>query len=600
MNNIAFHEAIPGYFEDLGSELWLKLAIFGDQPAKVSVRIEPDNEEFLIPMNRVSEKAGWVHYEAKVVKSEHIDLTLYLFKLVWEKDSQWLSAVGLEPHMPINAHMFRYTHDRRLPTWSCSQVFYQIFPDRFANGDPSITPTSGEYKYLGEQDIVVKQWDDLPSSETGGFEFFGGDLPGIESKLSYLNDTLGVTALYLNPVFSSQSNHKYDTTDYYNVDKQFGGNDALESLISSMKSRDMPIVLDAVINHTSLAHPWVESAKNGHEVDKTRFVWSDEGYIWSWKGHHSLPVLDFGCEQNVTDFITGEDSVIRKWMQPPYAIDGWRMDVVHMLGEGKGARNNDKHLRTLRETVKHENEHAMLLGEHFFEATDWLQGDQEDCAMNYFGFAHPIRAFLANLDISGDPVSITALETTKWMRQARARVSFSHQLMQFNQLDSHDTPRFLTMLNGNKARMKMAISILMSYIGVPCLYYATEIGMEGGADPDCRRTFPWDESQWDENIFTHTQHWINIRKTYPALQTGALVDVYADQDCFVYARVLGEQTVLVAVNRGEAKDQPMHLNFPNQKGSWKALDANTNPSVTHGEAIVSMPAESVQAWVLEK
>ena len=399
----AFHEAIPGFIEDRGDHLWLKLMVKASIGVRVQIRVEPDNEEFLFNMTCDEIVADqWCEYSVEVEKSKHILQTRYLFKFISENDSCWYGATGVESHVPQTTQMFRFSHDRRIPNWPTNHVFYQVFPERFANGKPELSPVDGEYDYLNVKSIVAKEWDEEPLREQAGFEFFGGDLIGVKEKLSYLNDELGVTALYLNPVFESQSNHKYDTTDYFNVDPHFGGNDALIDLIQSMHQRDMKIVLDAVINHTSLMHPWFQSAINGSEVDAARYVIEDEKHYASWKGHKSLPVLDYSNESVVNEMITNDDSVIRHWLRPPYNIDGWRMDVIHMLGDNDGALNNDKHLRTLRETIKEENSDALLLGEHFFEATPWLQGDQEDCAMNYFGFAHPVRAFFANTDISLD------------------------------------------------------------------------------------------------------------------------------------------------------------------------------------------------------
>jgi alpha-glucosidase len=185
------------------------------------------------------------------------------------------------------------------------------------------------------------------------------------------------------------------------------------------------------------------------------------------------------------------------------------------------------------------------------------------------------------------------------MREARARVSFSHQLLQFNQLDSHDTARFLTMLNGNKKRMKMAIAWLMSYIGTPCLYYATEIGMEGEGDPDCRRTFPWDENDWDIDLFAYTKKWIQLRKEHNVLQEGAIQDLYASDDGYVFARVLADKTIVVAVNRGGATEFSFPLRVPDHKKNWKKLDAENELIETDGWARVSVPAESVQAWLVD-
>jgi alpha-glucosidase len=592
----AFHEAIPGYFEDLNDQIRVKLALKADRSVRASVRIEPDNEEYLIPMSIVGENEGWISLEATFSKSEHIAQTEYLFKIVAKDDSCWLGSAGIEAHMPRNIHMFRYSHDRRLPTWSASQVFYQVFPERFANGDDSLSPRNKEYRYLDRVDIVKKNWNELPEQKTGGFEFFGGDLVGVKQKLGYLNNKLGVTALYLNPVFTSQSSHKYDTVDYYNVDPHFGGNEALECLIKDAHSRDMKIVLDAVINHTSVMHPWFQSAQNGNEIDQARYVFEGDAY-GSWKNHRSLPTLDYSNPQVVDEMMTGDDSVIRHWLREPYNIDGWRMDVIHMLGEGKGAANNAQHVRTLRGVIKEENDQALLLGEHFFEATGWLQGDQEDCAMNYFGFAHPVRAFFAGLDIAMDPIKLTAAEFMKWLREARARISFDHQLLQFNQLDSHDTPRFLSMLDDDTDLLNASIGFLMSYVGTPCLYYGTEVGMTGKDDPGCRACFPWDESDWNLNVLEHTQRWISHRKSISALSQGAMVDLYAQGQCVAFARVLENQIAFVVLNLGDSKEILVDAQLPQSLENLTLKEGPAELQQSDGVLKIQVPAKSVSLWV---
>lgn len=595
MSVLAFHEAIPGYLDDQGATLWLCLDVKSAAPLTVFVRTEPDNEESLIRMTPSPAGDGWQRYTIEISKSPHINQTRYLFKLVSADNSWWLGSAGLEAYMPRNTHMFRYGHDRRLPMWSASQVFYQVFPERFANGDDRLTPRAGEYRYLDQHEIVIRQWGDQPNAETNGYEFFGGDLVGVRDHLSYLNDRLGITALYLNPVFTSQSSHKYDTVDYYNVDPHFGGNEALEHLINDAHGRDMKVVLDAVINHTSLMHPWFRSALRGDKTDRARYIFSEEQYA-SWKNHASLPTLDFANDRVVTDMMTGDDSVIRHWMRPPYQIDGWRMDVIHMLGEGKGAQNNAQYLRVLRDVIKEENDQALLLGEHFFEASPWLQGDQEDCAMNYFGFAHPVRAFLAGLDIAMDPVQLNGKEFSRWQREARARIPFSNQLLQFNQLDSHDTARFYTLVKQDKALLKLAIGLLMSYIGTPCLYYGTEIGLQGKRDPGCRQCFPWDEQQWDQDLLRHTQRWIQLRKQWPSLQLGAMVDVAASEDCVIFARVLKEEQTLIALNRGEAAQIGCPDNLPRFGEHWQREEGTGQFRSETDQWCFELPQKSITLW----
>ena len=596
MSLLAFHDAIPGYLEDRDDQLWVRLAVYGLQPDALYVRIEPDNEEYLVPMVADGHQGTWHFYTALIDKSQHIEQTEYLFKLVWPQGSSWLGAAGVEPHMPRNIHMYRYSHDRRLPTWSGAQVFYQVFPERFAQGDARLKPQPGEYRYLNRTDIVIKQWGDEPDPRTGGFEFFGGDLIGVYNKLDYLQQRLGVTALYLNPVFESQSSHKYDTVDYFNVDPHFGGNRALQQLIEGIHLRGMRVVLDAVINHTSALHPWFQAALAGDARQRAKYVFGVDNEYASWKNHHSLPTLDFANADVQADMITGPDSVIRHWLQAPYNIDGWRMDVIHMIGEGPGAKNNAHYVRTLRAVIKAENSEALLLGEHFFEASSWLQGDQEDCAMNYFGFGHPVRAFLAGLDIAHHPIELSATQFARWLREARARISFDHQLLQFNQLDSHDTPRFLTMVQNDRALLQVAIGFLMTYIGTPCLYYGTEIGLVGAQDPDCRRCFPWDERQWDNELLDFCQRWIGYRKAFTALSAGALIDLYAEQDAMVFARISDHEQCLIVLNRGAACELQFELNLPGSDAPWQRVDADGDLQMIGLDCQVGAPDKSLQLW----
>ncbi len=190
-----------------------------------------------------------------------------------------------------------------------------------------------------------------------------------------------------------------------------------------------------------------------------------------------------------------------------------------MLGEGEGATNNAHYVKAFRDAMKAVNPDSYMLGEHFFEATQWLQGDQEDGAMNYYGFAHPIRALLAGKDIQFDPINIDCREFLQWLQEASAKVPWSNQLAQLNQLDSHDTERFITTLQGNKAKFAIANLMLMSYVGSPCLYYGAEIALQGSHDPDNRRCFPWDQLKSNEWLPFFKQI-IAIRKASSALQKG--------------------------------------------------------------------------------
>lgn len=594
---IAFHQAIPGFLSAGATGMELRLSIRGRQPETVLVRSEPDNEERLTPMTLHQRENEWASYTAFIPYETGYFQTRYVFKLVWNDHLLWCSALGLSAAMPESSHQFRYVPTGQVPGWVAEQVFYQIFPDRFANGDHSLTPTEGAYDYLQGQKTRQRQWGELPQSSEGAIEFFGGDLHGVEQNLSYLQEELGVTALYLNPVFESRSNHKYDTTDYFKVDRHLGGDEALMQLSASMHQRGMKLILDAVINHTSVFHPWFQAALAGDEQARARYVFNEDGDYVSWKGHRSLPVLDFANPDNVDTFISGENALVKHWLRPPFNIDGWRMDVIHMLGEGAGAHNNAHFVRLLRKSIKAENPEAYLLGEHFFEATSWLQGDQEDAAMNYYGFGHPVRAFFAGVDIAYHPTQLDAADFADWLARARAVIPFSQLNAQLNQLDSHDTRRLITMLNGRMDLYLAAIGLLMTYIGTPCLYYGDELAMPGEDDPDCRRCFPWDRSLWPEEVFDSTRRWIAHRKARVSLQKGALVTLYAAGDVMVFARVLESEQCLIAVNRGEAAQLLCPDELLPMPGKWQLLEGDAQLVEAASGWQISLPARATNLWM---
>ncbi|MGB1320959.1 MAG: maltodextrin glucosidase [Vibrio gallaecicus] len=550
----------------------------------IQVRHEPDNEEYLVDLIKVGEEGRLTIWQGTFPINQDQPVTHYAFKVTSEKSQFWLDGSGIHTRMPGREGHYKFNALNQPPSWIAEQTFYQIFPDRFCNGNPEISVKTGEYKLKdGKVDAVAKPW----GSDIGGYngtsaaEFFGGDLAGIRQKLNYLEE-LGVSTLYLNPIFCSPSNHKYDTTDYLNVDPHLGSNQEFAELSEDIHQRGMKVVLDAVFNHTSSEHPWLDKLQrtktgaylNPESPYSDYYFFNDdksESYV-GWKGIQSLPVLNFDNSEVREYIYDSEDSVIKHWLKPPYNIDGWRFDVIHMLGEGEGAKNNAHYVKAFRSATKQQNPNAYVLGEHFFEATSWLQGDQEDGSMNYYGFAHPIRALLANQDIAYQPINIDMLEFTQWLAESRSKIPWLNQLSQLNQLDSHDTARFITLLGSDVARQKIALMFLMTYVGAPCLYYGTEVGLEGGQDPDNRRSFPWGEekqSPW----FKITQSLVQIRKQNPSLQVGSFVELYCDQETLVFARSLGHEHTISVINLAD-KEKVVSIPFWKlgiEAGQLKAL-----------------------------
>ncbi|PSW21563.1 maltodextrin glucosidase [Photobacterium sanctipauli] len=549
-------------------QLLLSLASDADMLiSTIFVRCEPDNEESLIDMERGELNGKLQFWHAKLPLNQDKAITHYCFKVMQNSRQWWLHGKGISPRMPGREYHFKYNSQHQPPAWVKSQVFYQIFPDRFCNSDPSLNVKSNEYYLQGtKRPTIAMEWGEKVSDhgKNGPNEFFGGDLAGIHDKFDYLQK-LGITALYLNPIFKAPSNHKYDTSDYQTIDPHLGTNEQFAHMVEDLHDRGMKIMLDAVYNHTSVDHHWFDkyskNSDNGLETkgaygnpdspyrDYYQFDGDGNDYI-GWNGISTLPKLNFSNPE-VQDYIyAGDEAVIKTWLRPPYNIDAWRFDVIHMLGEGAGAKNNAHYVKAFRDAAKSVNPDCYVLGEHFFEATSWLQGDQEDGAMNYYGFAHPIRAFFANKDIAYHNIQIEAEELVDWLNEARSKVPWLNQLSQLNQLDSHDTMRFLTMLDGDKETMQLALMMLFSYVGAPCIYYGTEVSLEGGQDPDNRRCFPWERTETPHTTFDYVQQLVELRKTRPSLQEGSIQWLFAEHKHFGFARTLNGETTLCLINNG--------------------------------------------------
>ena len=558
----------------------------GAEPSTVYLRAEPDNEELLIAMQPAGTANGLACFAADLPWDEVNDATQYAFKVLHGRRQIWLAADGTHPHLPPREVLFKVCRAHVPPAWVADQIVYQIFPDRFCQGDAALAVATDEYIYgTGKSRVVRQPWGAPIDRDVAATAFYGGDLAGIRHQLPYLHAELGVTTLYLNPIFTSGSNHKYDTEDYDNVDPHLGGNAALAELAAALHARGMRLVLDAVVNHTGANHPWFNrfgrhetlgAYQSADSPWRSWYLFTGPQDYASWKGHGSLPVLDFDSPHVRTAVYGDRDAILRRWLRPPYSIDGWRFDVVHMLGEGAGARNNAHYVREFRRAVREENAEAYVLGEHFGEATRWLQGEQEDGAMNYYGFAQPVRAWLAERDIVGEPAELSTRELDRWLTAARARVPYDNQLAQLSLLDSHDTARFLTAVAGDPVRMQLAATLLFTYAGVPCIYYGDEIGLLGGGDPDCRRCFDWNRARWNAALHDHYRRLIAWRKQRAEWRHGAYQTLAISDDALLFARYTDRSVTLVAVNRGaEPAVLPVRLGeLPIAAAGWCDADGH--------------------------
>lgn len=559
----AWHLPVAPFIKVQQDRLFITLWLSGESlPQRITLRAEEDNEELSLPMQRLRQapQPGVVAWRGEISLASGQPRRRYSFKLLWADHQRWFTPQGFTRFPPARLEQFAIDLPDAGPQWVADQVFYQIFPDRFARSAARDADQDAVYyHHAAGREIVRKAWDDPLTGEAGGSTFYGGDLDGISEKLPYLKQ-LGVTALYLNPVFAAPSVHKYDTEDYRRVDPQFGGDAALLRLRHNTQRAGMRMILDGVFNHTGDSHPWFDrhqqgSGGAGHDPDspwRDWFTFSEEGQAHNWLGYASLPKLDYRSTSLVNEIYAGEDSIVRHWLKAPWSMDGWRLDVVHMLGEGGGARNNLQHIAGITQAAKQAQPEAFVFGEHFGDARQWLQADAEDAAMNYRGFTFPIWGFLANTDISYDPQKIDAQTCMAWMDNYRAGLSHQQQLRMFNQLDSHDTARFKSLLGKDVARLPLAVVWLFSWPGVPCIYYGDEVGVDGNNDPFCRKPFPWDPALQDTQLLALYQRMAKLRKAHQALRYGGCQVIYAEDNVVVFVRVYKQQRVLVAINRGEA------------------------------------------------
>lgn len=554
---------LPSY----GEIITISLRVPADAPLTgVFLRTMPDGEFRFQEMKRGAVNGPGVVYSVSL--KVDMPVTGYRFKLMTANASYEYTTQGIIRASSPEIYDWRVLADYQAPLWVRDAVFYQIFTDRFHNGDPSNDVREGEYTREGVASHK-REWGELPAAwhTSRSLDFYGGDLQGIAQKLDYLQE-LGVTALYLCPIFVAGSNHKYDIRDFEHVDPHFGGNEALAELRAALDERGMRLILDVTPNHIGYDHPWYTSARKDPKADSADFFAYDPetGSIETWLGVPSLIKLNYSSQKLRERMYRQPDSVLQRWLQPPYGIDGWRLDVANMTGNLHRNQLDHEVWSEMRQALKAHDEDVYLMGEYFQDPTPHLQGAELDAAMNYQGFNIPVRRWLGGEDIGAHdhrPYSDTSLLPTEAMAEQMQRymgaIPYVVALQQFNQLDSHDTTRILHVTRGDKALVRLGAALMVAFPGTPCFYYGTEIGMPGGKDPDNRRTMPWDESDWDQEMLDYTRQLIRIRRSSPALIHGGWQMLYAEGDWFAFARQSEDQTIIFAGYRGPDGAPPAQI-----------------------------------------
>ena len=534
-----------------------------------------------------------------------------------------------------NYYNFSITPSFQTPDWAKGAIIYQIFVDRFYNGDRSNDVETDEYFYIGEGTHKNTDWMKYPR-EMDVREFYGGDIAGVMKKLDYLQD-LGVEAIYLNPIFVSPSNHKYDIQDYDYIDPHFGrivkndgenlqrdengnliihdpehpnkdatryicrvtdkenleaSNQLFIEFVEEVHRRGKKVILDGVFNHCGSFNKWLDREciyEDAPGYEKGAFVSKDSPYrtffkfredTWpynvnydGWWGHDTLPKLNYEESPKLYEYIM---RIARKWVSPPYNVDGWRLDVAADLGQT--AEYNHHFWHEFRRNVKEANPNAIVLAEHYGDPTEWLKGDQWDTVMNYDAFMEPLTWFLTGVEKHSDEYRGDLIGNADAffgsMRHYMTRFNTQSLQVAMNELSNHDHSRFLTRTNHqvgrissrgadaanegvNKNLFRMAVLMQMTWPGAPTIYYGDEAGLCGWTDPDSRRAYPWGHE--DEELIQYHKELIRIHKEHQVLRTGSILFLFGEYQCISYGRFDDNEHIVVAINISQ---DTRHMEIP--------------------------------------
>jgi len=540
-------------------------------------------------------------YYVEEIQLENEKITYY-FEIHSGKIICYYDIRGLSRNIDPQYH-FKLIPGFRTPSWAKGAVMYQIYVDRFFNGDKSNDVLSDEYSYIGDHVKKVDDWYKYPDS-MGVREFYGGDLKGVMEKLDYLED-LGIEVIYFNPLFVSPSNHKYDIQDYDYIDPHFGrivhdsgellsegdcenanasryidrvtnkanleaSNALFAEVVEEAHKRGIKVILDGVFNHCGSFNKWMDREKiyekapgyepGAHISEDSPYhdyfsfqaggKWPYNGKYDGWWGHDTLPKLNYEGSRELYDYVL---SIAAKWVSPPYNADGWRLDVAADLGHSP--EFNHKFWRDFRRAVKRANPNAIILAEHYGSPEAWLQGREWDSVMNYDAFMEPLTWFLTGMQKHSDDFRPDYIGDADafWGSMYHNMACFSEPslLVAMNELSNHDHSRFLTRTNHkvgrtnnlgpeaanegiDKAVMREAVMVQMTWPGAPTIYYGDEAGLCGFTDPDNRRTYPWGHE--DTDLIEYHKRLISIHKWYPEFKTGSMKFVDKDYNLLAFGR----------------------------------------------------------------
>lgn len=541
----------------LGDQVQVRLRIprtWGAVDA-VRTRSNPDHEPRFTDAQLIRSSDGWDWWEATVIVENPVHG--YRF-LVSRADGRkvWVNATGVHDIETLDAEDFKLVTFSAPPAWVKETVLYQVFPDRFARSAAADARVLPDWAIPASWSDPV---DDVPPGRAQ--QFYGGDLDGVIEHLDHL-ERLGISTIYLTPVFPGRSNHRYDAASFAMVDPLLGGDEALARLTAAAHERGLRVIGDLTSNHCGNGHEWFQAAYGNPDAPESEFfLWLNEEHTQyvSWLGVPSLPKLNWNSNELRRRFIDGPDSVVGRWLQQPYGLDGWRIDVANMTGRYWDQDLNESVRRMIRATMLAVNPDTILLGESTNDASSDFQGDAWHGAMTYANFTRPVWGWLSEegreSSYFGLPFGTIPTYTGEQFfaahRQFTAGFPWRTRLGTMNALDTHDTPRFLT--EAKPGTVPVALGLSVTLPGIPVVFAGDEFGLTGIDGEASRTPLPWGtENTTAADSVELYASLIGLRRAHPALNGGGMRWLHVGDDALAFVREAEGESVLVLAARADA------------------------------------------------
>lgn len=554
------HDGSPLYLGDeapaLGSDVTVRVRVprapEGPTYDALWVRSTPDAEPHYDLMVREDGSTGDTWWRADLTVRNPVQRYRFLLAADDGETQHWLNASGLHGTDVPDAEDFVVSTHAPAPDWGRDAVVYQVFPDRFARS------AAADDRPVPRWARPATSWDELPVHQgpVTPAHFYGGDLDGVAEHLDHVA-AVGADVLYTTPVFPGESNHRYNASTFDHVDPLLGGDEAFVRLVEAVHARGWRMLGDLTSNHTGDTHEWFRTAvEDPASVERGFYYFDQHGGYEGWKGHRTLPKLD----HTYPELTRRLHAVVRRWLEPPFSLDGWRIDVANMTGRRAATDVADEVARALRATCTNVRPDALVLAEHGHDASGDLDGDGWHGTMNYYGFSFPIWTWVRRPDgpvpSFGLPLGTprrTGPEAVEAMRSFTARFGWRAVGASWNILSSHDSPRIRT-LTGSAALHHVAAGLQFTLPGVPMVFAGDELGLEGVDGEDGRRTMPWQsQDTWDRTTLDLYGALARLRRSEPALRRGGLRWLAVEDDAVAFAREHPDGDVLVVAWRDAAR-----------------------------------------------